>query len=305
MSDYDSDSSSKSDEPQSSSNPINSLQAELSKITSIVKQLDDFKPEVKKKVGRPKARPSTTQPDTNTIPNTLISFCTLAQKILLQLNTVHEENNSLKSRITKLEATSGTNSKENIATGRAFAAVVAGKSVPAPKAINQIDARLDQVEQLSLSTILKLDGELIAKKIEKHNSKDPKDHIKFTKDIIEEINKAGNNLVKEEEVTNVSIVGKDKKHLKVNVVTSEIKIKILKTFKLNKPVDFYASQYLTRNRVSSLFRLRSIKRGNPRVESVYSYSGNICCKLSNVDQIFYLNNSIAIDNFVSLHKLDE
>jgi len=61
-----------------------SLAAELHKIVELVKQLDDFKPEIRKKAGRPKANPEPKP----TFSAPLFQLCNLTQKILHKLEQI-------------------------------------------------------------------------------------------------------------------------------------------------------------------------------------------------------------------------
>lgn len=297
-----------SDDSTSSVTQSSSLQSELKKIVETVKQLDKFKPELKRKVGRPASKPavpSTPKKTESTVPDILFKICSLTQKVLDRFTELEQENNSLRSRVDNLESASGEGTLEAHSSDSTFASVVAGKKIPTGKAINQIDTRLDQVEQSSLTTTIKLDGELIAEKIEKFSKEKTKNYSELNNFVVDQINRVSPDILEEEEVVSVAIFGKEKKHLKVKLGENLTKIKILKTFKEKKPTNFYISQYLTKNRALSLYRLKKIKQNNSNIESAYCYSGNICCRLTESNQVFYLNSSSSIDNFISEHNLNE
>ena len=286
--------------------PINSLQAELSRVAAMIKQLDDFKPETKTTRGKAKANPEGSQQKNQsnkiTSTTTLNLLCSLTQKILDQLVVVHEENTSLKSRVTALEDKPSSNRSSQSSYPSTFAAVVSGKNVPAPQAINLIDCRLDQVEQRSLADTLKLQGDLITTEI----IEDGAASDELDKFVADAINRVKPNTVKRQSILSVTVVGRERKHLKVKFSSLDYKIKVLKAIKEKKPEDIYASQYLTRSRAHSLYRLKKIKQSNPEiVSSLYCYGGSICCKLFNSEQIHYLNTSSAIDSFVSKHRIVE
>lgn len=287
------------------------LQTELSKISDIVKQLDNFTPIPKKnKVGRPKLNPTPPKPDESPVSRTLRDICALVQNIIKRLNSVQKENDHLKNRITTLEQVSpNSNTADNntptTLPRTTFASVVANANIPANRTINNFDTRLDQIEQDSYSATLKLDGDLIKDKIRKLNEEETKDYIQFNKSIVREVNKIQSGLLKEEEVDYITIIGKEKKHLKVKLKSSATKINILRTLKENKPDNFYGSQYLTKNRAWCLFKLKSIKKHNTNISTVYSYKGSVCSKLVEGDKTFHLNTLSAIDEFIKDHKLNE
>lgn len=309
MSDCDSDADSVHGVNQESQHS-NSLEADLASITKLVEQLDQFKPELKKKVGRPKSQP---EKNTNplpydiSVPSILNSICSLGHNILKHLNSIKKENNTLRSRLDILESKSEHPSPnpDPETSVHSYAAVVAGKHLSAPKAINEIDTRLDQIEQKSLDTTIKLDGDFITTKIASYNNNETGNHSVLTRLVVGEINNIVPNILTEKEVVSVSVVGRERKHFKVKLTENLAKIKILKSFKEKKPLHFYISQYLTKNRSFALYRLKKLKKNNEDIDSAYCYGGSVCCKLSGGDQRFTLNNSVAIDKFVSRHNLNE
>ena len=134
----------------------NSLAAELHKITELVKQLDDFRPEVKKKPGRPRATPANNKPSKsgtseNTSPSIatpLFSLCNLTQKILQKLDQVQEENQQLRSMIENLQLERRGPEQDGIAedgaqaeNSRSYAAVTRQNIAANSKTINKFDSR--------------------------------------------------------------------------------------------------------------------------------------------------------------------
>jgi len=188
-------------------------------------------------------------------------------------------------------------------SGPSYAAITKQNLPSTIKSITKFDSRLDQIEQDALSTTLKLGGNFISRKIDDFNKKSDKNHQLFNKSIISEVNKISPDLLSEDEVDFISIVGREKKHLKVKLNSSESKINILKSFKSNRPIDFFASQYLSKSRSWSLYKLKKIKSLNSTVKSVYCYSGSICCQFQNSDKVFHLNNSVAINQFILENNL--
>lgn len=298
----DSDTSSIASESQASA--IDSLQSELKEIT---KQLQNFSPEKKKnKVGRPAKQKTPASQKSDSLHN----LCTLVGRIVTQLDNVLTENKDLKTRLDRIEASDCGQVDDN-GTGRgvtvnnSYASITANNSVPVSGAIHQFDTRIDIIDQESLSTTLKLDGSLIKNKIEAYANDTEKDRSKFNQTVIQTVNLVQPGLLVQEDVASINIVGRENKHIKVKLTSHEKKITLLKTFKLLKPTDFYISQYLTRNRSYSLFKLKNLKRNSDKVERVYSYNGSICCKLLNNNKIFHLNNPELIDNFITKHKLND
>ena len=72
----------------------------------------------------------------------------------------------------------------------------------------------------------------------------------------------------ENDITELSIVGRARKHLKVVLVSANMKSSILQGARLNHLTNVYINEYLTQKRSALLYKLRVDKKDNPAIGSV-------------------------------------
>lgn len=298
--------------PDVDSHEEDSLAAALHEITDIVKQLDSFIPhETKKKVGRPAKQqpPKSKSPNKNTSePSPLHSICSFLRKIVNELGEVKEENLRLRARVELLEdSNSGgtknltdTSTSEHIKHIPSYSDKVTSTTSPA-----HIASRIDQLEQDSLSTTIKLDGELIRQKIDRFKTITTDNHPQLCQTVIEEINKVTPDIIKREDIVQVGIIGRERRHLKLKLINADIKVKLLRTFRTKTPENFYISQYLTKTRAHVLYQVKKLKKSNLKLASAYSYNGNICCKIEGNDRVHQVNDLDALSKLSKLHGLHD
>ena len=77
----------------------------------------------------------------------------------------------------------------------------------------------------------------------------------------------------ENDITELSIVGRSRKHLKAVLASANIKSSILQGARLNHPTNVYINEYPTQKRSALLYKLRVIKKYNPTIGSVYTRNG--------------------------------
>ena len=83
----------------------------------------------------------------------------------------------------------------------------------------------------------------------------------------------------ENDITELSIVGRARKHLKVVLASANMKSSIIQGARLNRPTNIYINEYMTQKRLALLYKLRVIKKDNPAIGSVYTRNGSIYYKL--------------------------
>lgn len=160
-----------------------------------------------------------------------------------------------------------------------------------------MNVRLDQVEQQSLNNTLKLSGAICIDIIEKIHSKEVTD---LKQEVSSAISKVVPGTVSPDSIERVGIIGKENKHLKISVNSSECKIRILKSFKREKPDGLFVNEYLTKNRSKILYKLRQLRKENiDQIKSVYSFAGNICVKLVDSEKILFVNDDRNFDRLAS------
>ena len=64
----------------------------------------------------------------------------------------------------------------------------------------------------------------------------------------------------ENDITEISIVGRARKHLKVVLASAKMKSSIIQIALLNHPTNAYINEYLTQKRSALLYNLRVIKK---------------------------------------------
>lgn len=298
---------------------VDDLRQELKSITQIVKRLQNFKPElistpVKKRRGRPskkakdtatKASPHSSQVGTTpaqnikepmvanaaeSIPDILVSICQFNNNILDSLDQLREENRYLRTEVQKLA--SPMSSSE---TSRSGNPTISNSEVK----LNTLDWRLDEIEQDKLADTIKLEGAPCAEVINSFSSDSAKDYSRLKSQVLSIFNNLDNNSVNPEDIQRVSVVGKERKHLKIKLSSSKTRVKVHILLRRQENPTVYSSDYLTPIRSKLAYDLRMLKKRQPQnIKSAYVFNGNICCKLVDSEKILYINSAKSYDNLL-------
>ena len=94
----------------------------------------------------------------------------------------------------------------------------------------------------------------------------------------------------ENDIRELSIVGRARKHLKVVLASANMKSSILQGARLNHPTSIYINEYLAQKRSALLYKLRVKKKDNPAIGSVYTRNGSIYYKLHSGKNKQYIVN---------------
>ena len=97
----------------------------------------------------------------------------------------------------------------------------------------------------------------------------------------------------------MNIIGKEKKFLKVTLISKYQRDKVLRLIKTRKPKDIYVAEFLTKHRSRLFFKARAVRKESEYVESVYVRDGAILCKVANRDRPFYITNDEHFLSFLS------
>lgn len=269
------------------------LSSELQKVAELVEQLDNFQPEIRKTKGR--AAKKLSSPIKPTIKSILQQVCNLTKKILGKISSIE---NAPAREATVAPVVDAPSS---------FAAIVAGKSVPADAAIQNIDDRLDQVEQQRLDPVVRLDGAVVKTIVEDYlkQASPARDRTVLQKNVIDEINKVKSGTLDNSQVVEINIVGGERKHLRLTTTSKETQVKLLRVFKSTRPSEFYAGEYLTKSRSDLFYKIRKLKPLNPNIKATYIYNGSVCCKFVDNNKIFTVNTFVAFKKFVQDFSLNE
>lgn len=179
-----------------------------------------------------------------------------------------------------------------------------------PPELEKISTRVDQLEQDSLSDTLLLQGpaieELIAKDAhvegtmsseleERRRQPEPAALKRSICDLLRPIvpEFSGKN------ITQLSVQGKDRKHLRMVCSSGDEKVRVLLALKKEKPPNLFVNEYLTKLRSSLLYRARSLRRNYPSVLGAYSRNGSIFCRVAG------LGKPILLSGMTEVNKLEE
>ena len=100
----------------------------------------------------------------------------------------------------------------------------------------------------------------------------------------------------ENDITELSIVGHARKHLKVILASANMKSSIIQGARLNHRTNIYINEYLTQRRSALLCKLRVIKKDNPAIGSVNTRNGSIYYKLhSDKNKQYTVNEDSDLD----------
>ena len=97
----------------------------------------------------------------------------------------------------------------------------------------------------------------------------------------------------------VSVIGRNKKCIKVNCPNSVSKLHLLKKTRSRKPEGFYMNEFLTTNKLKIFHNLRSLKKQHPqRIKTVFTRGGNILYTLYNTDRVFQASSLSDLENIL-------
>ena len=95
----------------------------------------------------------------------------------------------------------------------------------------------------------------------------------------EVINSVITQIISENDIAELSVVGRAPKHLKVVLASPNMKSAILQGTRLNHPTNVFINVYLTQKRLPLLYKFPVIEKDNPAVVSVYTRNGSVYYKL--------------------------
>ena len=90
---------------------------------------------------------------------------------------------------------------------------------------------------------------------------------------------------------NLSLLGRERKFIKLECRNPSSKVHLLKQARRNKPQGIFVSDFLTKTKLSIFYNLRQLKRQYPeKIKSAFSKGGNIYYKLENSSGIVQVNS---------------
>ena len=263
------------------------------------------------------------------------STLAITSRIMKRLEFLEAENQTLKSRITELEAAGSSQIKT-------FASVAASQEVvgtSTPKHSNNrrqsgiglfsLETKVDDLEQHALANALSIQGAEIDRFLSSNRTEPPSigscpntrtgkistDGNTALNENLTAVRKGGDaylrsavlNLLQANcddtlhasDISSVNVIGREKKFLKVTLVSKYQRDKVLRFIKASKPKDIYVSEFLTKNRSRLFFKARAIKKENDCVDSVYVREGAILCKVRNRDRPYHITNDEHFQQLLS------
>lgn len=291
-----------------------SISKEVSEVEQTIKFLKDFKPEFKKKPGRKKRNQESVNEDEtgeNTVISCLDSLLILCKKILSRVACLEKKSSTVLPESNPIRTYSAAVSGSTSRTSHSSTSEAPGSGCMTERFVEYSD-RLDQIEQDSFSDTIKIQGQDCHRIISEVSVPQPGssttpstaetgrkiDYVKLKESLASTLDKIVPG-VSADNFCDIKLVGRSNiKHIKIKLSSPSLKSVVLSAFKTKKPSDISAYEYLTRNRSQILYKLRNLRGSNNKIKSVYSFSGNVCCKLHNHNKIFTLNTASSYDRFV-------
>jgi hypothetical protein len=267
-----------------------SLSKDLESINKLLSFLKTFSPEKKKGAKTRKGNAGSSDNEVNKkVIQILDAIYNMTAKLVARVENIEESSACLGNQMGmpgEFVSDAVTNKTYSGALVNNLAAVPnnAHKSVSnevSPQLVT-ITGRLDALEQDSLVNVMVCQGEAVNSLIErvKRTNATPKEQAARVREaVINEFNSIANTPVHNDNLCDISILGKDRKHLKIVCSSKHVKLNLIQSVKQVRPPNFYVGDYLTKVRSNLFYRVRSLRKNNDSITSVYTMSGNIYCKI--------------------------
>ena len=237
----------------------------------------------------------------------------LVRRLGMRINDISKENIALKTKLDNLSnppnKSRDPQSQSTVSTAQV--SPQAARNAPIrentpntdTKYVDNMNSRIERLEQQSLMPCIILGGTKVEKMIQEVVSDNPNSTTSTAPTIksstLDMINTITQKNPLDYSVEEVSIMGRDKKSLKIRCSEAKHRTQLIIDIKRSKPHEIYASEFLTKSRSETLFKLRSLKRIYPDdIDAVYSRNGVIYCKLTGQTR------SITLPDVVAVNKLE-
>ena len=226
---------------------------------------------------------------------------TTCSQLLSFVSQLYEINTGLLTVIEKMCVTTAQSQIE-LRTYASVTAAAASSSNPrsdkdTPKALADVNERLDTVEQESLANVVSCQGNVVKSLIDENNREKTAGILK--KSFIKLVKDKCKVEIKEDVITSVQVRGKENaKHLRVEFANKSLKIDLLRTVRSLRPEDLYVSDYLTAARSKLFFELRQLKKNSSQIKSVFPWKGVLKCRM-NDDKFIQVCCQRDFDSFKS------
>ena len=258
------------------------------------------------------------------------SALAITSRIMKRLESLEVENQSLKNRITVLEA-AGTSQAKTFANVVATQEIV-GTSTPkhpnnrrqSASGLFSLETKIDDIEQHALANVLSIQGEEVDR-ILSTTSSGPSESTRSGKmstdgraalnENLTGARKAGDaylrssiinilqancdNSLLDSDISAVNVIGREKKSLKVTLVSKYQRDKVLRSIKTSKPKGIFVAEFLTKHRSKLFFKARAARKENECIEGAYVRDGAIYCKVTNRERPYHITNDEHFQTFLS------
>ena len=168
----------------------------------------------------------------------------------------------------------------------------------ASKSLDTVNDRLEKIEQnININTLI-CRGSAVEDLIKDSSSSDSPNLERLKGEICRT---ACGEEVTGIDISNVqvSVIGRNKKCVKINCPNSVSKLHLLKKTRARKPEGFYMSEFLTANKLKVFHNLRSLKKQHPtKIKAVFTRGGNILYTFHNSNRIFQASCLNDLENIL-------
>lgn len=264
-------------------NEVSRLQNDVSDVQKMVNFLTNYNPK-KKRAGRPSKKPVDPVPTSDVnMDNELIKCIDkinhMNTKIVKLLCNIVNDQKSLRKRVEKLEEKKTGDSQSKTPPVIASAPLV------------QLGHKVDSLEQGALRNVLMCQGVCVDSLIGENSDESgrPK-HEDLKLGLVNKFNTISPGSVNVSDISQVGVLGDERKHLKIMCATNDVKKKIITMIKGNRPDGIYVSDYLTKQRASIFYKMRCLKKESDRVQSVFTRDGIVVCRLVGVTKLTFISS---------------
>ena len=178
-------------------------------------------------------------------------------------------------------------------------------SAPQQQAINNVNDRLEKIEQnININTLI-CRGTAVEDLLKASPSGEPLNLERLKGDICKT---ACGDSVTGIDIANmrISVFGKDKKCLKINCANSTSKLHLIRQARLRKPEGFYVSEFLTTAKLKVFHNLRALKKQHPtRIKAVFTRGGNVLYTLQNSERVYQASSLSDLESIVGPDSTEE
>ena len=160
--------------------------------------------------------------------------------------------------------------------------------------VRSIEQKIDDLQQLNLNSTMLLRGELVNELITKKES-DPSNTLKIlVQEKLNELLPDSNEIIRNK-ITSARTIGKDKKAIRVDLVSNQVRNNTVNSIRRIRHDGLYAYDFLTLNRYKLFLSARNKANGNENIEWVRTKSGFVIYRSKSHNKVFTINSANDIE----------